>query len=62
MLGSTKLSNHIIIMILRMVNSSIPKIENKYTATLPFIITSKIKIDGIIDDRKYIEVITLIAL
>jgi hypothetical protein len=62
MLGSTKLSNHMIIMILRVVNSSIPTIENKYTATLPLTITSKINIDGIIEASRYILVITFMAL
>jgi hypothetical protein len=46
---------------LKMINSFTPTNENKYTAILPFMITSNIKIEGIIDDNKYIDVITTMA-
>jgi hypothetical protein len=43
------------------INSFTPARENKYTAILPFITTSKIKIDGTMEANKYMEVIMTIA-
>ena len=45
---------------LKMVSSLTPINENTNKATLPLITTSKIIIEGIIDDRKYIELIRII--
>ena len=46
----------------KILNWFIPIIENKYTATLPFTTTSKIKMDGITDVNKYMEEMMTIAL
>jgi hypothetical protein len=45
----------------RIVNSLTSTKENKYTATLPLIITSKIKIDGMMETNRYMLVIITMA-
>ena len=59
MLGSTKLNNHIIVTVLKMVSECIPRRLNKYMATPPFITTSKMNIEGITEANKYIVEITI---
>jgi hypothetical protein len=49
------------VIIVRIVSSFIFKKLNRKTATLPFITTSKIEIEGIIEAKKYILVITTMA-
>ena len=61
MLGNTKLSIHISVTTLNVTNSSTPINENKYTAIPPFITTSNINIEGNIDAKKYILVISIMA-
>ena len=61
MLGNTKFISHIKVTTLKTVNSLTPISENKYTAIPPFITTSNINIEGIIDASKYMEVMTAMA-
>ena len=60
-LGITKFKIHIKVMIFNIVKSLTPAIPKTYRAMLPFITTSKKNTDGIIDDNKYIVVITTMA-
>ncbi len=50
-----------VVMMHNITSSFRPANENKYTAILPFIMTSKIKIDGIIEASKYMDVIIVMA-
>ena len=61
LLGSTKLNNHISVVMVKIVSSFTFKKLNKKTAMLPFITKSKIEMAGIIEANKYMLVITVMA-